>query len=889
MYLDKIYKFNWKLQNKTWDTDFLSFKIPETAIKELSDWMRDILHNFCYQWKDRILIFNDQVDEEIAPKQKPWYYTHIGNSLEFSSYFLSTCRTGSYAFDKELFKLFYVDSIIWKSNPKEKFRFYYMLYYGIPWLFETSQFKDYKEMRAFLEMPDLTTIVEELDALVWLWVFHNYVKQISERIPSCSKLVDWYIKKHDCVGEMFTRSPWIKWSYLPLFYTDELGNICQTKTFMNPDFKAFSNYMVKFCVNYWIPDELWGLFIVNLHYYKDDHSAIIETWKHAIKKWFDKNKNTLGFFYIFFKFAGVPYYYEDSFLDRLIPQKWSWDWLYKELKNNEEYLIETFSTASSVLAYMSFEFFTTFMFFTQLHHKYIEQNDNIKWKDRTTIIVSELDTICSQYRNVISPWIYPSESYFYDKWVSPVQTISRKEFLEKNNQIFCLLVSKIQKDWVDLDPIKKNPLLLTFYSKNRYKLDQLVPWKQTITPSFEQKMIDKNSELKKTLEVKIEYSGNIQQITNKQEEQTQVIREKEIIQDEKEQKASSVDTTNVKDKWSIEDFGSSKEITPFTTEELYQELKRHIFWQDAILEHIAMKIHAYLFLKKENNKPLTFFLVWPPWTWKTYLSEVLVKVLNNFIKDEENKFNAQSEMATNYQDKSSLSKLLWATAWYVWHWDKLNFFEELLKKDNQIILFDEIEKWDPSLYPFFLDFINNGKLESNDWEYWIYMWQDIAFKPKGNQVKHLRNVILIFASNSITSPEEVKKLSWEDFKPILKNKDFKANFVIQNRTLRNALRNWKNGNKTMDNAYLDRLQLIYLFNPLSENALKDIVLNKFNKILAEFNINNWEKKTIEKKFMKDFFNQEEIANMKDASSMREIQAIIEDWIINNLSDMRQKS
>jgi len=35
-----------------------------------------------------------------------------------------------------------------------------------------------------------------------------------------------------------------------------------------------------------------------------------------------------------------------------------------------------------------------------------------------------------------------------------------------------------------------------------------------------------------------------------------------------------------------------------------------------------------------------------------------VKVLNNFIKDEENKFNAQSEMATNYQDKSSLSKLL---------------------------------------------------------------------------------------------------------------------------------------------------------------------------------------------------------------------------------------
>ena len=100
---------------------------------------------------------------------------------------------------------------------------------------------------------------------------------------------------------------------------------------------------------------------------------------------------------------------------------------------------------------------------------------------------------------------------------------------------------------------------------------------------------------------------------------------------------------------------------------------------------------------------------------------MLVKVLNQFYQKEDEQFNAQSEMATNYQDSATLSKLLGASASYAGHGDKITFFEELLKKKNQVILFDEIEKGAPALYPFFLDFMNNGKFETNDGQYGIYM------------------------------------------------------------------------------------------------------------------------------------------------------------------------
>ena len=270
---------------------------------------------------------------------------------------------------------------------------------------------------------------------------------------------------------------------------------------------------------------------------------------------------------------------------------------------------------------------------------------------------------------------------------------------------------------------------------------------------------------------------------------------------------------------------------------------------------------------------------------------MLVKVLNQFYQKEDEQFNAQSEMATNYQDSATLSKLLGASAAYAGHGDKITFFEELLKKKNQIILFDEIEKGSPALYPFFLDFMNNGKFETNDGQYGIYMGDpnEISYLPKGEKVHQLKNCILIFASNAIISEEQVIELSEDKkFKSEQDIEKFGKNFIQQNRTLRTALQNWRgNKNAMMDRAFLDRLQFIYLFNNLSEKYLKNIVINKFAKLLRIFKISEDEKKKLNQKFKVGFMRSGQIKNMKDAHSMRELQAIIEDWIEGSILELRK--
>lgn len=92
----------------------------------------------------------------------------------------------------------------------------------------------------------------------------------------------------------------------------------------------------------------------------------------------------------------------------------------------------------------------------------------------------------------------------------------------------------------------------------------------------------------------------------------------------------------------------------------------------------------------------------------------------------------------------------------------------------------------------------------------------------------------------------------------------------------------------MDKAFLDRLQLIYLFNNLSEEYLKEIVVNKFEKSIKNFHMSNDEKKIIILKFKAGFLRSNIVKEMKNAHSMRELQAILDDWIARSIIETRKQ-
>lgn len=329
-----------------------------------------------------------------------------------------------------------------------------------------------------------------------------------------------------------------------------------------------------------------------------------------------------------------------------------------------------------------------------------------------------------------------------------------------------------------------------------------------------------------------------------------------------------------------------------TSQMIYEELRKYIVWQDWILKIISKKLYSYLVLKSHNSRPLSLFLVWPSWSWKSYLSSVLVKVLNNlFVQpwDNENKFTAQEELISKYNTKETISALLGSPTWYQWSTDKIPFFETLCESKNQIILFDEMEKWTAEMYKFFLDFMNNWKMESISKKYWILM-TDSEFELKNERIHRLNNVIFIFASNAIKSEKEASELWWWKYIKSKTIQEYEDNFTENNHLLYQALLNYRQQNWwVIDPAFIDRLDSIYLFNALTLENKLNVLEKKFLKELWNYNITEeWRQKIINR-FRKDFWKWWKwLENLKYQESMRWFDRYINEWISSTLESMINK-
>lgn len=906
MLLEKIYKFDWKLQNIWEKPNFLNMILSNNQKSTLSLSLINILQNIFYRWENAGHIIKSYVDTEMPQKPRTGYYVNLSGDIEHSVYFLES-HMNSYCFDKELLKLYWSKYSKGKDDNYTEERVMYDLMIRI----QGWSVKNIDRSKAKIDKQTM----KEVKAIMWLWLvgaYFGFYKELWE--PKVAKFCKEIWDSFQGLNQIFHKTD----TNLKLFWFDQRQQTnVQVNTFINPDYDLFNEFMETFLDTYKIDKGLWGLFLQKLFELKNPYNVLVSLWKDALENGWMENENNYGFFYLLWKYIG--HYEKSNFFDFLSKQK-TGEGLYDELKKREDQLIIDFSTTETVLAFFALEFFTNFFFILWWHNQFLSSTNapmvDTRW--RFTVLLGSWMEIIAKYteskewfanqkaRPVFSLSKMPHKTFFSE----PIRNVyfnedSNSEFEETHDQVDTIAVTRLLNQESKIyNLVDGYPLLIRLYSKKKFELDKLVDSQGGVKSKAErdQERMAKNQDIEGQvimwpIELDDDILGEIKLRTKDWQAYSPEELEKKVQQVEDEAKTNDFEhsliqsTKDTTDK-EVQEVEEEVFSNLFTDDDLYEALRKQIFGQDAILKHISEKIYSYLVLKKCNDKPLTFFLVWPPWTGKTYLSEVLVKVLNEFIRDPAKQFNAQAEMATNYQDSATLSKLLGASASYAWHGDKINFFEELLKKKNQIILFDEIEKGSPALYPFFLDFMNNGKFETNDGQYGIYMGNpdDISYLPKGEKVHHLENVILIFASNAITSEEEVKKLG-EDAKFASEQnvEKFSKAFIGQNRTLRTALGNWK-GNKwaMMDKAFLDRLQLIYLFNNLSEEYLKEIVVNKFEKSIKNFHMSNDEKKIIILKFKAGFLRSNIVKEMKNAHSMRELQAILDDWIARSIIETRKQ-
>ena len=153
-------------------------------------------------------------------------------------------------------------------------------------------------------------------------------------------------------------------------------------------------------------------------------------------------------------------------------------------------------------------------------------------------------------------------------------------------------------------------------------------------------------------------------------------------------------------------------------------LKKDVIGQDEAINDISKAIKRSRAGFSDNNRCISLMLIGKSGVGKTLIAK---KLAENVFGDE--KALVRFDMS-EYQDKTSVNKLLGSSAGYVGYENGGLLTEAVKNKPYCVLLFDEIEKADESIYNVFLQLFDEGRLTDNN----------------GTTV-NFKNVIVIMTSN----------------------------------------------------------------------------------------------------------------------------------------------
>jgi len=285
-------------------------------------------------------------------------------------------------------------------------------------------------------------------------------------------------------------------------------------------------------------------------------------------------------------------------------------------------------------------------------------------------------------------------------------------------------------------------------------------------------------------------------------------------------------------------------------------LKNNIIGQNEAIESVVKSIMRNKTWIWDQNRPLwSFLFLGPTWVWKTELVKVLAK---EFYWDENSLIKIDM---SEFSDKTSASKLIWASAWYVWYEEWGLLTEKVRKKPYSIVLFDEIEKWDFEVYNLLLQILEDWVLTDNK-------WRKVSFK----------NTIIIMTSN----------IWQEEFK----QQANKIGFNVSAKEEEKVLQDFSKAKETIvwnldqyfSVEFINRIDKIIVFNPLDKNIIKKIVKLQLENFIKRIET-KWFKLTYESKIInhiaKKVYNPDFWAREVRRYITDNIEDIIAEKIINN--------
>ena len=238
--------------------------------------------------------------------------------------------------------------------------------------------------------------------------------------------------------------------------------------------------------------------------------------------------------------------------------------------------------------------------------------------------------------------------------------------------------------------------------------------------------------------------------------------------------------------------------------QLEEELHNRVVGQDDAINAIADAIRRSRAGLQDEKRPIgSFIFLGTTGVGKTELA----KALAEFLFNNENAI-VRIDMS-EYQERHAVSRLIGAPPGYVGYDESGQLTEAVRRKPYSVVLLDEIEKAHPDVFNILLQVLDDGRLTDN----------------KGRLVD-FKNTIIIMTSNigSHIIQERFATLNENNSEQVIEETRNEVMDVLK---------------KTIRPEFLNRIDEVIMFKPLSKTEINDIVRLLFEtvrKTLAKSNI-----------------------------------------------------
>jgi len=237
---------------------------------------------------------------------------------------------------------------------------------------------------------------------------------------------------------------------------------------------------------------------------------------------------------------------------------------------------------------------------------------------------------------------------------------------------------------------------------------------------------------------------------------------------------------------------------------LESELHKRVVGQDEAIVAVADAVRRSRAGLQDQKKPLgSFIFIGTTGVGKTELARALA----GFLFNDENLLT-RIDMS-EYQERHSVSRLIGAPPGYIGYDEGGQLTEAVRHKPYSVVLLDEIEKAHPDLFNLLLQVLDEGRLTDN----------------KGRTV-NFRNVIIIMTSNLGSEIIRDTMDKWNNEIPEKEEELLRKEiFLLLRRTLKPE--------------FLNRVDEIVMFRPLTKDQIKEIVriqLDNIDHMLSGYNL-----------------------------------------------------